>query len=68
MNRYFETEKVKSGYFSDAVTSVAPLKDRRETAPKRPTPATDASKVFDKFVTAYGEKRSGVVIRRYGIK
>lgn len=66
MSSYFETDKSKKEYFLETVTSGE--QSKTTVNPVKPQPKVDARSVFDKYVSSYGEKRSGVVVRRYGIK
>lgn len=65
MNKYFVSE-VRSDYFSETVTSGAPL--RPTAVSSKQQPPIEPRSVLEKVVTNYGVKRSGVVVRRYGIK
>ena len=66
MGNYFETDKSKKEYFLATVTSGEHSKTTVNAV--KPQPKVEARSVFDKYVSSYGEKRSGVVVRRYGIK
>ena len=66
MSNYFEKSQGRSGYFSETTTSASQLK--QSTVSSRVKPSIEPRSVLEKVVSNYGVKRSGVVIRRYGIK
>jgi len=66
MNKYFASGKGASNYFSETTTSEAKLKSIESSLKKQPS--TEPRSVLEKVVSGYGVKRSGVVVRRYGIK
>lgn len=66
MNKYFVSDKGNGNYFSDSITSSAPVKLPAETLSRQPS--MEARSVLEKVICNYGIKRAGVVQRRYGIK
>ena len=66
MSTYFETSKVRNDYFSETVTSAAALK--QSVASSKLKSSNEPRSVLEKVVASYGVKRSGIVVRRYGIK
>lgn len=66
MNKYFMSDEVRRDYFSETITSSVPLKPTGDSLKLQPP--IEPRSVLEKVVTNYGVKRSGVVVRRYGIK
>lgn len=66
MNKYFANAGKDSRYFEDLVTSSSATRTPIQHA-KRQT-VDEAKAVFEKVISSYGAKSSGVVRRRYGIK
>lgn len=66
MNKYFANAGATRHYFEEPITSSSAAKTPIEHA-KRQT-VNEAIAVFEKVISGYGAKKSGVVRRRYGIK
>ena len=66
MSNYFARHGDIKDYFSEALTSSAPVKTATD-ALKRQS-ADEARTLIEKVISSYGSKKSNVVIRRYGIK
>ena len=65
MNRYFAHETVKGDYFADIATPSTSGNLPVEAVRRR---KVEPRSVLEKVVSIYGDKRSGIVRRRYGIK
>lgn len=66
MNKYFSADIKDTHYFSDTVTSsVGTDVSKKKLGQEK---QIEPRLVFQKAISGYGVKRSGVVRRRYGIK
>jgi hypothetical protein len=66
MNKYFAIGKGGSNYFTETTTSGTKLKSIEVSLKQQSS--IEPRSVLDKVISGYGVKRSGVVVRRYGIK